>query len=408
MLSNSAQSLSEVVLVGAARTPIGSYGGGLASVPATELGSIAIKAALKKASVSASDVEACYMGNVCSAGLGQAPARQAALGAGLPESCVCTTVNKVCSSGLKSITMAAQDIALGVAQVVVAGGMENMSSIPYYLTGARFGYRMGNAVATDGLVFDGLRDPHEDKHMGLFAEECAKTHDISREEQDRYAIQSYERSLKAWKEGKFADEIAPVRTSVGRKEVNVTEDEECKRTPIENIDGMRPAFLKDGSGTVTSGNASGLNDGAAAVVLMSRKKAMELGVSILATISGYADAERAPAEFTVAPSLAIPKAVERAGRKMEEVDFFEVNEAFAVVALANSKLMQLDAEKTNVYGGAVSMGHPLACSGARIVVTLLSVMKEKGGRVGVAGTCNGGGGSTAMVVEREGSAASKI
>lgn len=348
------------------------------------------------------------MGNVCSAGLGQAPARQAALQAGLPESCVCTTVNKVCSSGMKSITMAAQDIALGLAEVVVAGGMENMSSVPYYLLRARFGYRMGDGVATDGLVYDGLRDPHADKHMGLFAEQCADTHGISREDQDRYATESYQRSLKAWKEGKFADEIAPVRTTVGRKEVNVTEDEECKRTPVENICGMRPAFLKDGSGTVTSGNASGLNDGAAAVVLMSRTKAIELGVDVVGTITGYADAERAPAEFTIAPSSAIPKAMKRAGRNMEEVDVLEVNEAFAVVALANSKLLGLDANKTNVYGGAVSLGHPLGCSGARIVVTLLSVMKERRGRIGVAGICNGGGGSTAMVVERDVAVKSKI
>lgn len=367
----------------------------------TGLFAIAITAALDKGKISASDVEACYMGNVCSAGLGQAPARQAALQAELPESCACTTVNKVCSSGLKAITMAAQDIALGLSQVVVAGGMENMSSVPYYLLRARFGYRMGDGVVSDGLVYDGLRDPHADKHMGLFAEQCADEYSISRDDQDQHAMESYRRSRKAWEEGKFANEIAPVRTATGRKEVNVVEDEECKRTAVEQICGMRPRFLKDGNGTVTSGNASGLNDGAAAVVLMSRTKAVELGLEVLGTITGYADAERAPAEFTIAPSLAIPKAVKRAGVKMEDVDVFEVHEAFSVVALANSKLMQLDANKTNLYGGAVSLGHPLGCSGTRIVVTLLSVMKERGARRGVAGICNGGGGATALVIERD-------
>lgn len=341
------------------------------------------------------------MGNVCSAGLGQAPARQAALQAGLPESCTCTTVNKVCSSGLKTITMGAQDIILGLAKIVVAGGMENMSNVPYYLPGARFGYRMGDGAAVDGLTYDGLRDAPADKHMGIFAEQCAQRYSVNRADQDAHAIESYRRSARAWKEGRFANEVVPVRTKVGRKEVNMSEDEEYRRTAVERIETMRPAFLKDGTGTVTSGNASGLNDGAAAVVLMSRSKAMELGLRVIGRVVGYADAEQAPAEFTTAPALAIPKAVKRAGVEMKDIDIFEVNEAFSVVSLANKKLLQLSSDKTNVFGGAVSLGHPLGCSGARIVVTLLSVLADRGARLGVAGICNGGGGSTAIVIERE-------
>lgn len=348
------------------------------------------------------------MGNVCSAGLGQAPARQAALRAGLPESCVCTTVNKVCASGLKSIAMGAQDISLGLADVVVAGGMESMSEVPYYLLKARFGYRMGDGAAVDGLMHDGLIDPGADKHMGLFAEQCAKKHGISREEQDRHAVESYRRSLKAWADGKFDEEIAAVRSTVGRAEVVVMEDEECQRTPVEKIPEMRPVFLKDGTGTVTSGNASGLNDGAAAVVLMSREKALKLGVEPLAVIRGYADAETKPSEFTTAPSLAIPKAMRRAGVEMDDVSFFEVNEAFSVVALANAKILGLDKDRTNVFGGAVSLGHPLGTSGARIVVTLLSVLRDRSAKCGVAGICNGGGGSTAMVLHLESGTKSKI
>lgn len=348
------------------------------------------------------------MGNVCSAGLGQAPARQAGLLAGLPENCVCTTVNKVCSSGMKSITMAAQDIMLGIADVIVAGGMENMSDVPYYLLKARFGYRMGDGKTVDGLLHDGLIDPSQEKHMGIFAEQCAVKHSISREEQDKHAAESYRRSLKAWTERKFDGEITPVRTMVGRKEVDVNEDEECRRTPVERIPGMRPVFIKDGSGTVTSGNASSLNDGAAAVVLMSRRKARDLGLEPLAKIAGYADAETTPAEFTTAPALAIPKAMQRADVDIIDVDVFEVNEAFSVVALANSRLLDLDPDRTNVYGGAVSLGHPLGSSGARIVVTLLSVMMERRAKRGVAGICNGGGGSTAIVVERGNAAKPKI
>lgn len=351
--------------------------------------------------MSPSAVEVCYLGNVCSAGLGQAPARQAALQAGLPESCECTTVNKVCSSGLKTITMGAQDIALGLADIVIAGGMESMSNVPYYLLGARFGYRMGDGAAIDGLIYDGLRDAPADKHMGIFAEQCAQKYSISRADQDANAIESYQRSTKAWKEGKFANEVVPVRTRVGRREVHVSEDEEYTRTDMNRIEGMRPAFLKDGTGTVTSGNASGLNDGAAVVVLVSRSKASELGLKIMGRVVGYADAERAPAEFTTAPALAIPKAMKKAGVGMKDIDVFELNEAFSVVSLANRKLLQLDSERTNVFGGAVSLGHPLGCSGARIVVTLLSVLADRSARMGVAGICNGGGGSTAIVMERE-------
>eukprot|EP00177_Eucheuma_denticulatum_P002091 GFKZ01003736.1.p1 GENE.GFKZ01003736.1~~GFKZ01003736.1.p1 ORF type:complete len:355 (-),score=63.61 GFKZ01003736.1:393-1457(-) len=340
------------------------------------------------------------MGNVYSAGLGQAPARQAALKAGLPESCVCTTVNKVCSSGLKSITLAAQDIALGVADVVVAGGMESMSNVPYYLTSARFGYRMGDGVAVDGLLHDGLRDAGVQEHMGMFAERCAKRYGITRGDQDDCAVESYERSLRAWRQGKFRAEVVGVRTKVRRKEVELTEDEEPGRTEVGRIGGMKGAFVKDGSGTVTSGNASGLNDGAAAVVLMSREKAEEVGVRIVGRVMGYADAELAAEEFTTAPAVAIPKAMRRAGVGMGDVDVFEVNEAFAVVSLVNRELLGLDKERTNVFGGAVSLGHPLGCSGARIVVTMMSVLEDRKGRIGVAGICNGGGGSTAIVVER--------
>lgn len=340
------------------------------------------------------------MGNVCSAALGQAPARQAALAAGLPHSCVCTTVNKVCSSGLKTIVMAAQDIALGVATVAVAGGMENMSMIPYYALQSRFGHRMGDGKFVDGMIHDGLLDPHEDKHMGMFAERCAQKYAFSRQDQDAYASESYRRSLQATEQGKFGAEIVPVVANSGWKQITVTEDEECKRTSIEKLPTMRPAFLKDGSGTVTSGNASGLNDGAAAVVLMGLSKAKELGVQVIATICSYADAEQAPEDFTTTPSVSIPKAVARAGMSIQDIDVFEVNEAFSVVALANLKLLGLDHDRTNIFGGAVSLGHPLGCSGARIVVTLLSAMKERGAEHGVAAICNGGGGSTAIVVKR--------
>lgn len=340
------------------------------------------------------------MGNVCSANLGQAPARQAAIAAGLPESCVCTTINKVCSSGLKAVTLAAQEIALGQAEVIVAGGMENMSLVPYYLPKARFGHRFGNSQIVDGLLNDGLFDPYGQKHMGMCAETCAKKYGILRDAQDAHAKQSYRRSLAAWAGGKFDAEVVPVVFMQKGKEVVVEKDEECTRTSIDVIDKMRTAFIKDSTGTVTSGNASGLNDGAAALVLMSAVKARKLGLTPLATIRGYADVEQNPEEFTTAPSIAIPKALARADVKLADVDAFEVNEAFSVVALANSKLLNLLDEKVNIHGGAVSLGHPLGCSGARILVTLLSLLDQYKWRLGVAGICNGGGGSTAIVVER--------
>ncbi len=340
------------------------------------------------------------MGNVCSAGLGQAPARQAALLAGLSDSCTCTTINKVCSSGLKSISAAAQDIQLGLAEIVVAGGMENMSLIPYYSQNSRFGKRMGHMTLTDGMIHDGLWDPHGDKHMGMFAEQCASKFEISREEQDLYARQSYQRAAEAAKTGKFRREITAVHVK-GRKEVAVVEeDEEYSRTNVEKLAGMKPAFLRDSTGTVTAGNASSINDGAAAVVLMSAAKAHELGVKPLAKIMGYADAEKHPSEFTTSPALAVPRALKRAKLEQDDVDVFEINEAFSVVALANAKLLGLDSAKTNVFGGAVSLGHPLGSSGARIVVTLLNALQDKGGKIGVAAICNGGGGSTAMVISR--------
>ncbi|CAN8071966.1 unnamed protein product [Agarophyton chilense] len=391
---------NEVVLVGAARTPIGSYGGSLSKVAATKLGSIAIEGALKKAGVQAWVVDACYMGNVCSAGLGQAPARQAAIGAGLPVSCVCTTVNKVCSSGLKAICMAAQDVMLGHADVIVAGGMESMSNIPFYILQARFGYRIGNGSLVDGLLHDGLIDPFSQKHMGLYAESCSTLYGLSREMQDKHAKESYRRSQAAWEEGKFNSEVVPVITIERGKEINVHSDEECFRIDISSISSMRTSFIDDGSGTVTSGNASGLNDGAAAVVLMSRSKADELGLSVLATIRGFADAEVEPNRFTTAPSISIPKALKVSEITMDDVDVFELNEAFSVVALANTNILGLSEEKVNIFGGAVSLGHPLGCSGARIVVTLLNVMKHRNSKVGVAGICNGGGGSSAIVIER--------
>lgn len=358
--------------------------------------------ALKRAGVGADLVEMCYMGNVFSAGIGQAPARQAALKAGLDVSCVCTTVNKVCASGMKSIMMGVQDIELGIADVVVAGGMENMSQVPYYIEKARFGYRMGNGELKDGMMYDGLIDAGKGVHMGVYAEECARRYGISREQQDAYARESYEKSRKAWKEGWFEDEVEKVEIKVRGKKVCVEKDEGCDREDIQSLDHLRTVFLrKEEGGTVTRGNASGLNDGAAAVVLVSREKGMELGLNLLGRICGYADAETRPEEFTTAPTLAVPKAMKRAKMKMEEVDVMEVNEAFSVVAVANMQLMKVDRDKLNIWGGAVSLGHPLGCSGARIVVTLMSVMRWKKGKTGVAGVCNGGGGASAVVVKME-------
>lgn len=346
-------------------------------------------------------MDACYIGNVLSAGLGQAPARQAALGAGLSEKCVCTTVNKVCASGLKAVTIAAMEISLGMAEIVVAGGMESMSQAPHYVSGARFGMRMGDGRLVDGVIHDGLWDPYDKQHMGLAAETCARVCTLPREAQDNYARESYSRALQAWDEQLFDAEIEPVFVTVGRKDIHVERDEECFRINPDSLSSFQPAFLKDGTGTVTSGNASGVNDGAAAVVLMSARKAFELKIRPLARILSYADAETKPVKFTTAPALAIPKALARCAVSMDDVDVLEINEAFSVVAEANMKLLNLPPQKVNLWGGAVALGHPIGCSGTRILVTLLSIMQHRNLKRGVAAICNGGGGATALIVERE-------
>jgi acetyl-CoA C-acetyltransferase len=390
--------VKEVVIVAAVRTPIGSFGGALASLTAVELGAIALKGALDKAGVAPEQVEQVIMGNVISANLGQAPARQAAKKAGLPDTVECTTVNKVCASGSKAIMFGAQAIMLGQADVILAGGMESMSNVPYYLDKARFGAKYGNGQMIDGLVKDGLWDPYHDYAMGNAADATAKHYGITREEQDAFARQSYERSAAAAQAGKKKDEIVPVTISVRGKETVVSDDEEYTKVQFEKFAGLKAAFTKEG--TVTAANASTLNDGAAAVLLMSREKADELGIKPLARIRGFADAEQAPEWFTTTPSLAIPKALKHAGLAASDVDFYEINEAFSVVSLANNKLLNLEGTKVNVYGGAVSLGHPLGASGARIVTTLLSVLAQEGGTIGVTGICNGGGGASSIVLEK--------
>ncbi|EAP86729.1 acetyl-CoA C-acyltransferase [Croceibacter atlanticus] len=387
-----------VVIVSAARTPIGSFLGSLSTVTATKLGSVAIKGALDKIKLDASKVQEVYMGNVVQAGVGQAPARQAALGAGIPESVPCTTVNKVCASGMKAVINGAQAIALGDADIVVAGGMENMSLIPHYVH-MRNGQKFGPAKMEDGMQKDGLVDAYDQNAMGTCADLCATEYEFSREDQDAYAIQSYKRSAKAWSEGKFANEVVPVEVPQRRGEpVVVSEDEEYKNVRMEKIPSLRPAFTKDG--TVTAANASTINDGAGAVVLMSAEKAEELGLTPLATIKSYADAAQEPKWFTTAPAKALPKALDKAGITIDDVDYFELNEAFSVVGLANMKILGIDDTKTNVNGGAVSLGHPLGCSGVRILITLLSVLEQNNAKIGAAGICNGGGGASAIVVER--------
>lgn len=382
----------------AVRTPIGSFNGNLSKVSATKLGATAIEGALSKINLSPSEVDEVLMGSVLQAGLGQAPARQAAMFAGIGDQVPCTTVNKVCASGMKAISQGAQAIMLGDADVVVAGGMENMSSVPHYLPGSRNGTKLGNMTMLDGMVFDGLTDVYDQKHMGTCADLCATEYSISREDQDNFAINSYERSAKAWKEGKFADEVVPVSVPQRKGDpIMVTEDEEYKNVRMEKIPALRPVFTKDG--TVTAANASTLNDGASAVILMSKEKAEALGVKPMAKIVSYADAAREPQWFTMAPSKAIPKALKKAGLENSDIDFWELNEAFSVVALANMKELGLDPEKVDVNGGAVSLGHPLGCSGARIIVTLLNVLKQNGAKRGCAGICNGGGGASAMVIE---------
>lgn len=390
--------MKEVVIVSAVRTPIGSFMGALSSIPAPKLGAIAIKGALEKIQLSPNNVDEVIMGNVVQAGTGQAPARQAAIYAGIPNSVPCTTVNKVCASGMKAIMQAAQSIALGDTEIVVAGGMENMSQIPHYVH-LRNGTKFGPAQFVDGMQRDGLVDVYDQNAMGVCADACATEHNFSREDQDAFAIQSYERSAQAWKAGKFADEVVPVEVPQRRGEpILVTEDEEYKNVKMEKIPALRPAFTKDG--TVTAANASTINDGAAALILMSSEKAAELKLSPVAKIKGYADAAQEPKWFTTAPAKALPKALEKSGIALEDVDFFEFNEAFSVVGLANIKLLGLTDTNVNVNGGAVSLGHPLGCSGARIVTTLLSVLAQNDGKIGAAGICNGGGGASALIVER--------
>ena len=389
--------MKEVYIVSATRTPIGSFGGSLASFSATQLGALAIKSAVEKSGLSPAQIQEVYMGNVMSANLGQAPATQAAIFAGLPY-LPATTVNKVCASGMKAIMLAAQSIALGQNDIVVAGGMESMSNVPYYLDKARNGYRLGNGQIIDGLVKDGLWDVYNDYHMGSAAELCAEECHISREDQDAYAIESYQRAQKAQAEGKFKTEITPVELKDKKGDVTLfADDEEPKAVKFDKIPTLKPVFKKDG--TVTAANASTLNDGAAALVLMSKDKADELGVKPLARIVSYADAQQAPEWFTTAPSKAIPLALHHAGLSSSQIDYFEINEAFSVVSIANNQNMNLDPAKVNVNGGAVSLGHPLGASGARIIVTLLHVLQQNGGKFGAAGICNGGGGASAMVIE---------
>lgn len=390
--------MKEVYIVSAVRTPMGSWGGSLKDFSATRLGSIAIKAALERAGVSPSEVNEVLMGCVLQANLGQAPARQAARFAGVPDNVPCTTVNKVCASGMKAIMQGAQAILLGDADVVVAGGMESMSNVPFYNENVRWGSKYGNITVIDGLAKDGLTDVYNNYAMGNAAELCAKECHVSREDQDAFAIESYKRSQAAWNEGRFNNEIVPVEIPQRKGEpVKFDKDEEPWNVKFDKIPGLRPAFTKDG--TVTAANASTMNDGAAAVVLMSKEKADALGIKPLAKIKGYADAEQAPEWFTTSPSLAVPKAVEKAGLKMEDIQYFELNEAFSVVGIVNSQKMNLTPEQVNVNGGAVSMGHPLGCSGARIIVTLLNVLQQKGAKYGAAGICNGGGGASAVVLE---------
>jgi len=386
----------EIVIVSAVRTPIGSFLGSLSSVSAPKLGAIAIKGALDKINLDPNLVDEVFMGNVVQAGTGQAPAKQAAIFAGLPNTVPCTTVNKVCASGMKSITLAAQAIQCGDADIVVAGGMENMSSIPHYMQG-RNGQKFGDIKIEDGLLKDGLVNVYDGNHMGTCGDACAEKYSFTREDQDNFAINSYNRSAKAWKEGKFDNEIIPVSVPQRRGDaIIVSEDEEYKNVKMDKIPALRPAFSKNG--TVTAANASTLNDGAAALIIMSREKADALNIKPLAVISGYADASQAPEWFTTAPAKALPKALAKANINASEVDYYELNEAFSVVGLANIKLLNLDAEKVNVNGGAVSLGHPLGCSGARIIVTLLNVLKQNNAKIGAAGICNGGGGASAMVI----------
>ncbi|GGD94555.1 acetyl-CoA C-acyltransferase [Planktosalinus lacus] len=388
-----------VVIVSAARTPIGSFMGSLSSLTAVQLGTIAIKGALGKINLKPELVQEVLMGNVVQAGVGQAPARQAALGAGIPDTVPCTTVNKVCASGMKTVIQAAQAIKAGDADIIVAGGMESMSNIPHY-THLRKGHKFGPMTMEDGMQKDGLVDAYDKNAMGVCADLCATEYEFSREDQDAFAIQSYKRSEKAWKEGKFANEVVPVEVPQRKGDpILVTEDEEFKNVFIDKIPSLRPAFSKDG--TVTAANASTINDGAGAVVLMSEEKANELGLKPLAYIKSYADAAQEPKWFTTAPAKALPLAINKAGINQGDIDFFEFNEAFSVVGLANMKILGLTDKTVNVNGGAVSLGHPLGCSGVRIIITLINVLEQNNGKIGAAAICNGGGGASAMIIERK-------
>ena len=391
----------EVYIVSAVRTPIGSFGGALKDFSATKLGAIAITSAVARAGITVDQVQEVYMGAVIQANLGQAPARQASKFAGLPDSVPCTTVNKVCASGMKAIMLGAQSIMLGDQDIIVAGGMESMSNVPFYVENMRWGNKYGNAALIDGLARDGLTDVYNGEAMGMAAELCAKECGISRGDQDQFAIESYKRSQAAWEEGKFSNEIVPVPIPQRNGDpILFNKDEEPFNVKFDKIPGLRPAFTKDG--TVTAANASTMNDGAAAVVLMSGDKMRELGIRPLARILSFADAEQAPEWFTTSPSLALPMAVSKAGLKMTDIDYWELNEAFSVVGIENTRRLKLDPAKVNVHGGAVSLGHPLGCSGARIVVTLINVLHSQQGKIGAAGICNGGGGASAMVINIEG------
>jgi acetyl-CoA C-acetyltransferase len=388
----------KVVIVSAVRTPIGSFMGGLSNVSAPKLGAVAIKGALDKIQLDVNLVDEIFMGNVIQAGVGQAPARQAAIYAGLPNSVACTTVNKVCASGMKSVMLGAQAILCGDAEIVVAGGMENMSLIPHYVH-LRNGYKFGPATMVDGMQKDGLTDAYDNNAMGVCADLCATEYKITREEQDAFAIQSYERSAKAWEEGKFDNEIVSVEVPQRKGDpIIVAKDEEFTNVKLDRISSLNAVFTKEG--TVTAANASTINDGAAAMVLMSEEKALSLGLKPLAYIKSYADAAQEPKWFTTTPAMAIPKALKKAGLSVKDVDYFEFNEAFAVVGLANAKILGLNDTKVNVNGGAVSLGHPLGCSGARIIVTLLNVLEQNNGKIGAAAICNGGGGASAIVIEK--------
>lgn len=390
--------MNRVYIVAAVRTPMGSFNGMLSGISAPKLGSVAIKGALSKSGLNPSDVDEVYFGNVLQAGVGQAPARQAAILAGLSESTPCTTVNKVCASGMKSIALGASSIMLGHNDIVVTGGMENMSQVPHYLPNSRTGFKYGDFKAIDGLAYDGLRDVYNEYMMGTAADLTAKKFDISREEQDNFAINSYKQTAKSWTSGKFNDEVIPVPIPQRKGDpIMMTEDEEYKNVNFDKIPNLRPVFEKDGS--VTAANASTINDGAACIILVSEKKLKELGLEPMAEVLSFADAAHQPELFTTAPSVALPIALERAGCSINDVDAFELNEAFSVVGLVNNKLLNLDASKVNINGGAVSMGHPLGASGARIVVTLLHVLKQNSGSLGAAAICNGGGGASAMVIK---------